>query len=66
MQLFQTTGIKKMKTIPDLITDIKYYYKRSKDLPLRFIERLGSKLNSWAWNKRWGNKDQGTGYGRRT
>ena len=51
-----------IRTIPDLITDIKYYYKRSKDLPLRFIERLGSKLNSWAWNKRWGNKDQGTGY----
>ena len=62
MQLFQTTGIKKMKTIPDLITDIKYKYKRFIDIPLSWMESIGSKMNVYAWNKRWRNRDHGTGY----
>lgn len=51
-----------MKTIPDIITDIKSYYKRTIDVPLSWMEALGSKMNVYAWNKRWGNKDHGTGY----
>ena len=27
-----------------------------------FCERYGGKLNSWAWNKRWSNRTNGTGY----
>jgi len=51
-----------MKTIPDLITDIKYIYKKFIDIPLSWMEHIGSKMNVYAWNKRWGNKDHGTGY----
>ena len=51
-----------IKTIPDLIIDLKYKYKRFKDVPLSWIEHIGSKMNVYAWNKRWGNKDHGTGY----
>ena len=62
MHIFQTTGIKKMKTIPDIITDIKSYYKRTIDVPLSWMEHIGSKMNVYAWNKRWRNRDHGTGY----
>jgi len=51
-----------MKTIPDTIDLIKKKYKRLKDIPLGIMERVGSKMNVYAWNKRWGNKDHGTGY----
>ena len=51
-----------IKTIPDLISDIKYKYKRFKDVPLSWIEHVGSKMNVYAWNKRWRNRDHGTGY----
>jgi hypothetical protein len=54
-----------MKTIPDLITDIRWYYKRTIDVPLRWMESIGSKMNSYAWNKRWRNREEGTGYGKR-
>ncbi len=30
----------------------------------KFVEHWSSKLNVWAWNKRWGNRQQGTGYNR--
>ena len=26
------------------------------------IENYSSKINVWAWQKRWGNRDNGTGY----
>ena len=51
-----------MITIPDLITKVKIILKRTLDKPYSWIEKLGSKLNVWAWNKRWRNRDQGTGY----
>ena len=55
----------KMKTIPDLITDIRWYYKRIIDVPLSWMESIGSKMNVYAWNKRWRNREDGTGYGKR-
>ena len=51
-----------IKTIPDLITDIKYKYKRLKDIPLGIMERVGSKMSIYAWQKRWGNRKKGTGF----
>ena len=54
-----------MKTIPDLITDIRWYYKRAIDRPLSWMEAIGSKMSSYAWRKRWSNRKDGTGYGKR-
>ena len=55
----------KMKTIPDLILDIRWYYKRIIDVPLSWMESIGSKMNGYAWRKRWRNREEGTGYGKR-
>ena len=54
-----------MKTIPDLITDIRWYYKRTIDVPLKWMESIGSKMNSYAWRKRWRNREEGPGNGTR-
>ncbi len=54
-----------MKTIPDLILDIRWYYKRIIDVPLSWMEHIGSKMNVYAWQKRWKNREEGTGYGKR-
>ena len=54
-----------MKTIPDLIADIKWYYKCAIDRPLSWIEAIGSKMSVYAWNKRWRNREEGTGYKKR-
>ena len=51
-----------MITIPDLITLIKYYYKKIMDYPFRYMESLGSWMSVYAWNKRWKNREKGTGY----
>ena len=51
-----------IRTIPDTISLIKLKYKRFKDVPLSWIERIGSKMNVYAWNKRWANRQKGTGY----
>ena len=58
-----------MKTIPDAIDDtirlIKKTIKLIKniiDVPLSWIETIGSKMNVYAWNKRWGNREKGYGY----
>ena len=51
-----------MKTIPDLITDIKRGWKKTKDPWFRFLEHWSSKINSYAWAKRWRNREKGTGY----
>jgi len=51
-----------MKTIPDLIDDIKRGWKKTKDPWFGFLEHWSSKINSYAWRKRWRNRREGTGY----
>ena len=51
-----------MKTIPDAIDDMKLIIKKIIDKPLSWIEHIGSKMNVYAWNKRWGNRKKGYGY----
>ena len=51
-----------MTTIPDAITKFRRFLKRVIDIPLSWMETIGSKMNSYAWRKRWGNRKQGTGY----
>ena len=51
-----------IRTIPDTISLIKLKYKRFKDVPLSWIEHIGSWMNVYAWNKRWANRKTGTGY----
>ena len=29
---------------------------------LEIIERLSSKMNTWSWQKRWSNREEGYGY----
>ena len=53
------------RTIPDTIDLIKLKYKRFVDVPLSWMESIGSKMNSFAWNKRWANREKGTGYVRK-
>jgi hypothetical protein len=36
--------------------------KKIKDLPLAWMESIGSKMNVYAWGKRWGDRKKGTGY----
>ena len=57
--------VKRLKSGPDLILDIRWYYKRAIDRPLSWIEAIGSAMNSYAWRKRWRNREEGTGYGKR-
>ncbi len=49
-------------TIPDTIDLIKYKWKVIKDYPLSWIESIGSRMSVYAWNKRWKNRKDGTGY----
>jgi len=49
-------------TIPDAITKLRMILKRTIDIPLSWMETIGSKMNSYAWRKRWRNRKQGTGY----
>ena len=51
-----------IRTIPDTIDLIKRKYKRFKDVPLSWIESIGSKMSGYAWRKRWANREKGTGY----
>ena len=51
-----------IRTIPDTIDLIKRKYKKFKDVPLYWMEYIGAKLNSYAWSKRWANREKGTGY----
>ena len=58
-----------MKTIPDAIDDTIKLIKRTIkvikniiDVPLSWMETIGSKMNVYAWNKRWGNREKGYGY----
>ena len=75
---FMTTGLtsntkniaesflKATMTIPDLYdyvtSTIRRWWKRTIDIPLSLIESVGSRMNVYAWNKRWGNREKGTGY----
>ncbi len=58
-----------MVTIPDLIDSIKdkvsHKWKITMDVPYSWIEQIGSRMNVFAWHKRWGNKQKGTGYEKR-
>ncbi len=54
-----------MITIPDFIDLIKLKYKRFIDYPLSWMESLGIKMSVYAWNKRWSNRKNGTGYKRK-
>ena len=51
-----------IKTIPDLLQDIKYKWRAVKDIPLSWIESIGSRMSVYAWQKRWGDRRKGTGY----
>jgi len=51
-----------IRTIPDTISLIKLKYKRFKDVPLSWMESIGSRMSVYAWNKRWANRKKGTGY----
>ena len=51
-----------MITIPDLIDLIKLKWKRTLERPYALIEAIGSKMHVWAWNKRWSDRESGTGY----
>ena len=58
-----------MKTIPDAIDDTIKLIKRTIklikniiDVPLSWMETIGSKMCVYAWNKRWGNREKGYGY----
>lgn len=33
-----------------------------RDLFYKYVESISSSLCSWAWRKRWGNRQNGTGY----
>ena len=53
-----------MRTIPDLISDLRMILKKTMDIPLSWMESFGSWMSCYAWNKRWKNREKGTGYGR--
>tara|TARA_R110000803_G_scaffold94069_2_gene161559 strand:- start:234 stop:398 length:165 start_codon:yes stop_codon:yes gene_type:complete len=49
-------------TIPDLWDTIKYRWKKLKDIPLCIMEKIGSRMSTYSWQKRWGDRKRGTGY----
>ncbi len=51
-----------MITIPDAITKFRMILKKIIDKPLSWMESFGSKMSVYAWNKRWKNRKDGTGY----
>jgi hypothetical protein len=53
-----------MITIPDTIDKMKKWIAKLIDLPLSWMEHLGSKIHVYAWNKRWKNRKDGYGYRR--
>ena len=54
-----------MRTIPDTIDDIIYFFKKGLDYYYKFFEHFGSKMNVYGWQGRWRNREKGTGYARR-
>ena len=65
MQSIAESFLKETMTIPDLIDNtcniVRRWWKRTIDKPLSVIESVGSRMNVYAWNKRWGNRERGTG-----
>tara|TARA_B100000242_G_scaffold31622_1_gene18946 strand:+ start:3349 stop:3534 length:186 start_codon:yes stop_codon:yes gene_type:complete len=56
-----------VRTIPDTIDLIKMKLKPFRpiailDLYYSIIESIGSKMSVYAWQKRWCNRQKGTGY----
>ena len=51
-----------MITIPDAITKFRMILKKIIDKPLSWMESFGRWMNVYAWNKRWKNRENGTGY----
>jgi len=66
MQSIAENFLKETMTIPDLIdnitTAVRRWWKRTIDVPLSWIETIGSRMSVFAWQKRWGNREKGTGY----
>ena len=66
MQNTAESFLKETMTIPDLIdkitTSVRQWWKHTIDRPLSVIESVGSRMNVYAWQKRWGNREKGTGY----
>ena len=52
-------------TIPDLMSEIKYYITKFFDKIYSVIESTGSRMSVYAWNKRWRNREEGTGYAKK-
>ena len=53
---------KTLLTIPDAIEAINKFLVRQLDKFYNIVETMGSKMNVWAWQKRWKNRKDGTGY----
>ena len=56
-----------VRTIPDTIDLIKMKLKPFRPIPIldsyySIIESIGSKMSVYAWQKRWCNRQKGTGY----
>ena len=56
-----------MRTIPDTIDLIKKKLRPFRPIAIldgyyNIIETIGSKMSVYAWQKRWCNRDKGTGY----
>jgi|TARA_E500000331_G_scaffold29208_1_gene24593 hypothetical protein len=51
-----------MRTLPDTIDLIKKKMIGILDWYYSVCEKYGGKMSVWAWQKRWGNRDKGTGY----
>ena len=51
-----------MRTLPDTIDLIKKILTRIVDFYYSKCESIGGKMSVWAWQKRWGNREKGTGY----
>ena len=56
-----------MRTIPDTIDLIKKKLKPIRPIAIldryySIIETIGSKMSVYAWQKRWCNRQKGTGY----
>ena len=52
-------------TIPDLMSEIKYYITKFFDKIYSVIESTGSRMSVYARNKRWRNREKGTGYAKK-
>ena len=47
------------------MSEIKYYITKFFDKIYSVIESTGSRMSVYAWNKRWRNREEGTGYAKK-